>query len=827
MDTNGSYQRGRVVPAWASLVLTLSLLVLSLFLLAGLVYAQDGSISGTVTYYGGLEPGTFHLNVDYTTDPNQPPGGGVNLSGSGDYTLGGLPDDTYYVCVSIDPGGGGGPYTCYDPNGDGEPDPVEVSGGGAVMGIDISLGGPWVPLGGPAVSGGQVDALAVHPAIADMVYAAVAPEGAYDTGPTTIYKTTDGAGSWTPVYDPEHQVYALGVTGTHVYAGAFNRGGEGASIYASHDSGLTWAPVYTTNDRGVWLDISLHPTDTDVAIIGGWHYHQDGGDRVQSGLVYKTEDGGLTWTPILTDTPAYDFNEIHAVLIHPFTPTLMLAAGIHWGGPDQDDGFLWRSDDGGTTWISDTIPGTHVVSLLAHATDPQMLYAGTGSGVWTAGPKRVYRSSDAGLTWGEVSSDAGGLLLFEPPSTVYAGVDPLWASTSDGDPGTWTLVQDWWPGPQRSFAIDLGPSPAALYAGGLFSGVSKSTNGGVDWTGANNGIETLVTPVDIDVDPQNLDKMFVAAESAGGWMSTDGGQTWAEPSGLAQWIFAFAVNPDDSNIVYAGASGCDSLVRSEDGGLSFETVYSPTHCLVGGGYENFRAVDIAQSMPTTVYAGGGDTPPGEENHAAVVRSLDDGASWTEVFTLPPRSEVEALAINPADDEVVYAGGEDCSGPCQGVVYRTTDGGDNWELTLVTTNTVSSIVIDRWKPDVLYVADNGYWVLKSDDGGDSWAVVKPPWWVPPNNPSGDQLAIDPNVADHVYLGGYGYIAETVDGGATWSGGGEPLGQGTPEMDPNVLVADSGTVTQTLYAGFTGVWAYSRPALQPVRVYLPVVVREYTP
>ena len=459
MKTIGSYRPGRLLPAWTSLALSLSLLILSLVLLAGLAYAQDGSISGTITYYGGLEPGTFHLNIDYTTDPNQPLEGGVNLPGSGDYTLGGLPDDTYYVCVSIDLGGGGGPYTCYDPNGDGEPDPVEVSGGGAVTGIDISLGGPWVPLGGPAVSGGQVDALAVHPAIAYTVYAAVAPEGAYDTGPTTIYKTTDGAGSWTPVYDPEHQVYALGVTGTHVYAGAFNPGGEGASIYASHDSGLSWAPVYTTNDRGVWLDISLHPTDTDVAIIGGWHYHQLGGDRVQSGLVYRTEDGGLTWTPILTDSPAYDFNEIHAVLIHPFTPTLMLAAGIHWGGPDQDDGFLWRSDDGGTTWISDTIPGTHVMSLLAHATDPQMLYAGTGDGPWTSGPKRVYRSSDAGLTWGEVSSDAGGLLLFEPPSTVYAGVDPLWASTSDGDPGTWSLVRDWWPGPQRSFAIDLGPSP--------------------------------------------------------------------------------------------------------------------------------------------------------------------------------------------------------------------------------------------------------------------------------------------------------------------------------------------------------------------------------
>jgi len=836
MGKEHTYREGRSLPAWASLVLTVTLLALTMVLMAGLAYAQDGSISGTVTYYGGLEPGTFHLNVDYTTDPNQQPGGGINLSGSGDYTLGGLPDDTYYVCVNVDlDPGSGGPYTCYDPDRDGEPNPIVVAGGGAVTGIDISLGGPWRSLGGPAGEGGQVNALAVHPAIADTVYAAVAPAGAYDSGPSVIYKTTDGAASWTPVYTAEHQVYSLAAIGTTVYAGAFNSGGEGPSIYASYDSGLTWAPVLTATDRGVWLDIAVHPTDADVAIIGGWFYRQVGPDHPQNGMVYRTDDAGLTWTPILTTSFADAEDGVLSVLIHPITPTIMLASARHWGGNDEANSYLYRSDDGGATWpISITMANAHIQSLLGHPNDAQTLYAASGWGQWTYGDAKVFRSSDAGLTWTEVLADAGGPLVFEPPSTVYTRWwQQLWASPSNGDPGTWSQVGGIWDG-GTAFDIDLGPAPPVLYAGGERRGVFKGVYDGANWNWElrNNGIEGLALPVDIDVDPRNLDKIFVAADSDGGWLSTDGGQTWTEPSGLAQYMFAFAIHPDDSDIVYAGASGCSGVERSQDGGLSFETVYSATHCFGGGeGYENFRAVEVAQSMPTTVYAGGEDNPTWEESHAVIVRSLDDGASWTEVFTLPPSSEVRALAIDPADRDVVYAGGWDCSGTsgpgCAGFLYRTTDGGDSWDLTLATTDTVRSIVIDRWRPDVLYVADDGYWVRKSIDGGDSWAVVRPPWWVPPNNPSGRFLAIDPNMADHVYLGGWGYIAETTDGGATWSEWNDPLNQGTPEMEPSALAVDSGMVTQTLYAGFSGVWAYSRPAPQPWRVYLPLVVKSYTP
>jgi photosystem II stability/assembly factor-like uncharacterized protein len=472
-----------------------------------------------------------------------------------------------------------------------------------------------------------------------------------------------------------------------------------------------------------------------------------------------------------------------------------------------------------------------VVSLAANSATPTLIYAGTGSNPWAGGPHKVFRSSDAGVTWDEVSNEAGGLLTVEPPSTVYALGQGLWASTSNGDPGTWDLVQDWWPEPQLSFAIDVGATPVALYVGGAFSGIMKSTNGGVDWTGANEGLETPVTPVDIAVDPQNLDKLFVASEcaGAGGWMSPDGGASWTEPAGLDACIMAFAINPHEPDIVYAGAMAghMGAVLRSEDGGLTFSPVYTAPYVLPDGsdGQQTLVDVALAASNPATIYAAGWDGPAHQDISAVVVRSPDDGVSWTEVFTLPSHSEVNALAVHPRDRAIAYIGGQDChTGPCQGFVYRTADGGDSWDLALVTTDTVRSIVIDHWKPTTVYVADDGYWVRKSSDSGGSWIVVRPPWWMY-GEPSGNLLAIDTNVPDHVYLGGWGYIAETTDGGETWIDW--PLNRGTPGMQPRALVADRGTVTQTLYAGFTGVWAHSREALQPLRVYLPVVLNNTGP
>ena len=313
-------------------------------------------------------------------------------------------------------------------------------------------------------------------------------------------------------------------------------------------------------------------------------------------------------------------------------------------------------------------------------------------------------------------------------------------------------------------------------------------------------------------------------------MTADGGMSWMTPDGASDCMMSFAVSPLDPDVVYAGAMSAmaGAVRRSEDGGLTFNRSTQPaTSCPDGsGGQQVIADLAIAPSAPNTVYAAGCDSPAWQDRSAVIVRSMDGGTSWTEVFALPSRSEVGVLAIDPLDDAVVYAGGEDChTGTCEGFVYRTTDDGGSWTKTYTGQHRVTSIVVNYWNPDVLYLADRHYEVYKSTDGGDSWTLIRSNG-EPFNAPSGHLLAIDPHVPSHVYLGGWGYIAETTDGGATWSGEwDDPLNHGTPGMEPKALIVDHGAVTQTLYAGFTGVWSYSRPAPQPLRVYLPLVLRSW--
>ena len=512
---------------------------------------------------------------------------------------------------------------------------------------------------------------------------------------------------------------------------------------------------------------------------------------------------------------------VNAVLIHPTDPLTWLLS--HDGEVNGTWGaYIYRSTDGGTAWTDVySITGDAINSLVTSPVTPTTIYATTSN-------DNFYRSADAGATWTAVITDgsAGGSLVLDPPDTLYAlsGSD-VRQSTDEGD--TWITVGQV-PGDARGPVIDLGPTPGALYAGGSERGVHKSTDGGVNWEERNDGIESLVQPRDIDVDPQNLARMFVAAECGGGWMTVDGGEGWTQLDDLPGCMGSFAVNPGDPDVVYAGAYNCGgaSIFRSGDGGLTFEPVYTATFIVsdCSGGDEAIYTLAVAPATTRTVYAAGRDQPDWQDERAVVLHSADDGASWTPVFTLPARSSVHTLAVDPADPQVAYVGGEDCSGPeCEGVVYRTVDGGGQWTHVFTATETVvRSIVVDHRDPNILYVADDGYRVYKSIDGGDHWTTVRRPPWEG-GDVSGNLLAIDDSLPTHVYLGGWGYVAETRDRGETWSGWNDPINQGTPEMAPMALVVDNGTLTQTLYAGFSGVWAYSRLAPQPFRIYLPLVMR----
>jgi photosystem II stability/assembly factor-like uncharacterized protein len=150
---------------------------------------------------------------------------------------------------------------------------------------------------GPAVVGGRIDDFAVVESNPDIIYTATASGG--------IWKSSDGALSWKPIF--EHlgamSIGAIAVAPSNpavVWAGtgeANNRQSSswGDGVYKSVDAGATWTRMGLSDSHHVGR-IAIDPRNVDtvyVAALGHlWGPNQDRG-------LYKTSDGGKTWTRVL------------------------------------------------------------------------------------------------------------------------------------------------------------------------------------------------------------------------------------------------------------------------------------------------------------------------------------------------------------------------------------------------------------------------------------------------------------------------------------------------------------------------------------------------
>ncbi|HEY63099.1 MAG TPA: hypothetical protein G4O02_00850 [Caldilineae bacterium] len=625
-----------------------------------------------------------------------------------------------------------------------------------------------------------------------------------------IFKTTDGAATWTAIYTPSVKLQSLALTDTLVYAGGWGYPHK-SSIYRSVDGGLNWERVYTTTKS--WNSVfalAIHPAITSTVYAAG----MESANSDPDGVVYRSTDGGANWTRAFTVTGGAFFG---ALAVNPFTPTILLA-----GGGSRTGGFIYRSEDGGLRWtkVYTTPPGYYVSSLAFHPLTPTLAYAASS---WPGMPSALYRSQDGGRTWSGILTDMAGPFALEPPNTIY--VAQAWGkirkSTDGGD--TWTEVSDS-PGGAQLLTIDLALVPHVLYLGLFARGIYISTDGGENWSDANNGLELLLIPSVIAVDPKRPSYLYTAGGHPGGFRSTDGGIHWQQLQDVP-YLYAFAIHPLTTDVIYAGGDcdRCATIYRSADSGVHWTGLYT-SPVIAQGGSQRIAALAIDPLTPTTIYAAGVDWIPGASPEGVILRSTEGGeiGTWTKVYTVTAEWKgFDILAINPLTTSILYAGAQDCSGgyPCIGALYRTTDGGQNWAAVLTSTNLFRSLVVDHWRPNIVYVADERYRVYKSTDGGDSWVIIRHSPQQPGDPPSGHLLAIDPRVPAYLYLAGMGWVGRSSDGGGTW----EDLGTGLPRsLNPTALALDSSTVTQTLYLGANGVWSYSQPWPGTI-LYLPLAVK----
>jgi photosystem II stability/assembly factor-like uncharacterized protein len=209
--------------------------------------------------------------------------------------------------------------------------------------------------------------------------------------------------------------------------------------------------------------------------------------------------------------------------------------------------------------------------------------------------------------------------------------------------------------------------------------------------------------------------------------------TWtiAGPSNVGGRITAMAANPSNPNIVYAGAA-LGGIFKSTDGGVNWLPISDAVPSLSVGD------IELDPSDPNKIYFGTGEANAAGDSYAGtgIYRSTDAGTTW-ELLGLPNSRHIGRIAIDPINTDRIFVA---ATGTLFGTnhdrgIYRTTDGGTNWEQVLYLSDSTAAIdvAINPSDPNIVFAAmwerirnpiyrhvggmTSGIW--KSTDGGTTW------------------------------------------------------------------------------------------------------------
>ena len=579
-----------------------------------------------------------------------------------------------------------------------------------------------------------------------------------------IWKTEDGGVHWRAVFDsqPAQAIGALAIaasahnvlwagTGETFFIRSMTALGNG--VYRSTDGGRSWQHM-GLDSTGRIARIVIHPANPDVVLICalGRAY----GPSQQRG-VYRTADGGKTWTRVLFVDPNTGCSDL---AIDPGDPNTLFAGTwqfevktwhLQSGGPGSG---LWASRDGGLTWkrlvgrgLPDAKHALGKVAVAVAPSNPNTVYA-----LLEDQDPTLYRSDDRGTSWRVVSRNHD--MAERAPYYVRFTVAP------DDE--------------ERLYFVSV-RFTMSRDGGQTLTRVSFSAGG-------DNH--------DVWIDPLNPDRMMIAHDG-GASITLTGGKSWARVVlPIAQMYHVYA----DTRVPY-------NLYGNRQDGSSYRM---PSRSLAGGITEGqWRHVGGCESgfgIPDTVdnatvwsgcYDGGLEVYDVRTDQARNVRVWPEaGYGWRPADLKYRWNWTFPIVISPHDHTRVYVGSQ--------VVHVTTDGGASWQVLSpdltrndtthqrssggVTTDnlmtfdgaTLFALAESPVKAGVLWAGSNDGVVHVSTDGGAHWTDVTGN--IPKLAPWGKIVSIEPSHFDAgtAYLAADlhelddldPYIFKTTDFGKSW-------------------------------------------------------------
>ncbi len=365
-------------------------------------------------------------------------------------------------------------------------------------------------------------------------------------------------------------------------------------LWKTENNGQTFEPLFEHEKVFSIGDIAVAPSNPDILYLGSGEANNSRSTYWGDG-VYRSVDAGKTWTNV--GLP--ESHHIGRIVVHPKDPDVAYVAALghlYSGNPDRG---VYKTADGGKTWtrvLAVSVDGRDVgaVDLVMDPGDPETLYAATYDRfrrpwMWgVGGPgSGVHKTVDGGRTWTRLTNGLPSGVLGriglavspQDPKIVYAEIE------NANKPGM---------SPEERFQEVLaGKSSEGMIDGEIY----RSADAGATWAkvspekrsiGGNPGYYYG----QIVVDPNDADTVYIL--SVGVLASKDAGKSWASPFRFGGDNHALWIDPADSRHMLLGYD--HGLGVTWDGGKNW---YHPDNLPLA----QFYAIDYDMSYPYRVAGG--------------------------------------------------------------------------------------------------------------------------------------------------------------------------------------------------------------------------------
>lgn len=487
----------------------------------------------------------------------------------------------------------------------------------------------------------------------------------------------------------------------------------------------TITPVLTTNTKnGSWQELgptSLSNTNniptwgsgpfsgrvTAIAINGT--NSQEIYVGTAQGGVWKTLNGGSTWTPLMDQMNSL---AVGSLAISPDNHTLYVGTGEGNLGGDNYAGIgLLKSTNEGQSWSilgSNYFNGSSISSIAIRNNNPNYILVSTTVGGYAKGLAYGYNSNGIGIY---LSTNGGSTWSLRKDLSSYLGVAQLLVNTSNDN---------------------------IIYASDYYGTIWRSSDGGLTW-GSYWTNSSYPGRISIAMTPANLKNLYAIFSdfNTGEIVSigyTDGSSTttfnplpapnsnqYGPCSGQCWYDLTINVDPTNANTIYIGTN---NLYKSTTGGSSWSFLGGAE----GNGYlhPDMHAFAFAPGNPSVIYSG---------NDGGIYKSTNAGSTWTSLNTNLGTLQLVTVSASPTNDAHLIAGAQDnaCELYTNSTTWTIASSGDGAGTAFFTDTAMACNYVNLY-PDVS--SDNGLTFINVTDGlnFNDYSQFYAPMAQDPNNPN---------------------------------------------------------------------------------------------